>query len=390
MRDIVLFKIFYIFLFLFFWRTTIYWVNFVQGGTEKDWLLYFFLAITMFLGIVLIGKNIKHIPSKQIHFVAFAWFVLMIVVAVYNKTALSMSLKSLLWPIVFEVSYLFSKLYSKAGNYFRKYFFFLAMMGLLYMLNHLLLVNFSTSSNLVYFFILPMPFLLRVNHRKELYWLFFMMASISVLSSKRSMILAIAIFLLIWGLYNTIIRKKMVQSMFLLFMMAGIIIFSFQNVDFLSEGRLAEKMGKEDITNGRADIYDITILMIDKSSFDHKLLGNGHNAVRQDSPLEISAHNEWLEIMYDYGFIAIILYLCLWLIMLSIWYGMFKTKSRFFIPYSLMICIWAVMSMVSQLILYVSYVLYLFMFLAYVEGQRDKAMCQKIRNARNLYVYHNP
>lgn len=374
MRNIVLFRVFFIFLFLFFWRTAVYWVNFEYGRTAQDVLLYVFLVITMLIGTFLINKNYKLIPSKPIHYLALAWFVLMIVVAVYNQTALSITLKSLMWPIVFEVTYIYSKINVEAEKYFRKYFFLLAIMGLFFVLGKLILVNFSAASNLVYFFILPMPFLLRTNDSRKLYLLFFVMSAMAILSGKRSMILSIAMFLLIWGFFNTVKRKKTSQSIFLLLFIVGLTIYSFQNFRLLSEGRVVKRMAAEDVTNGREAIYDVTILMIENSSIDHKILGNGHNAVRRDSPMDISSHNEWLEIIYDYGYIAIGLYICLWIIMLYNWYKLYKTKSPYFIPYSLLICVWGVMSMVSQLILYASYVLYLFMFVAFIEARQDKTI----------------
>lgn len=372
MKNIVLFRVFFIFLFLFFWRTAVYWENFEYGRTAQDVSLYVFLVITMLIGTFLIGKNYKLIPSKPVHYLALAWFVLMIVVAVYNQTALSITLKSLMWPIVFEVTYIYSKLNIEAEKYFRKYFFLLAIMGLFFVLGKLILVNFSSASNLVYFFILPMPFLLRTNNSRKLYLFFFVMSAMAILSGKRSMILSIAMFLLIWGFFNTMKRRKTLQSIFLLLVIVGFTVYSFQNFRMLSEGRLVKRMEAEDVTNGREAIYDVTILMIENSSIDHKILGNGHNAVRRDSPMDISSHNEWLEIMYDYGYIAIGLYIYLWIIMLYNWYKLYKTKSPYFIPYSLLICVWGVMSMVSQLILYVSYVLYLFMFVAFIEARQDK------------------
>ena len=374
MKRFFLFKVFFVVLLLFFWRTIVYWENFDKGGTEKDLILYIFMVASMLLGAILIGKNYKSIPFKPFHHVALAWFLLMITVALYNKTALSLSLKCCVWPIIYEVTYIFSKQSKDAEKFFRKYFLLLAIMGLFVMLGSLLNSGFVKATNLVYFFILPMPFLLKIKDKQKLYWLFIVMASMAVLSSKRSMILAMVLFFILWEMFNTIKRKKVFQSSFLLLVMAGIAVYSFQNFRILSEGRLVEKMNNEDVSNGRERIYDMTMLMIERSSIDHKILGNGHNAVRRDSPLDISAHNEWLEIMYDYGAIAIMLYLCLWIIMLSNWYKMYKTKSPYYVPYTLMICIWGVMSMVSQLILYVSYVLYLFMFLAYVEGCQERAL----------------
>ena len=38
-------------------------------------------------------------------------------------------------------------------------------------------------------------------------------------------------------------------------------------------------------------------------------MGHGYNAVLVDSPIHLSAHNDFLEILYDYGLVGLSLYL---------------------------------------------------------------------------------
>ena len=152
---------------------------------------------------------------------------------------------------------------------------------------------------------------------------------------------------------------------------------SFSVADDLTEGRLSERISGEDvksgdITNGREAIYLVTIEMIKHSSPEHILLGNGHNGVRRDSPLEISAHNEFLEIIYDYGVIILLVYLGLWVYVLREWYFHYRSNTVFFLPYTMSVCIFAVMAMVSQLVLYCSYFLYLVMFWGIVAALKDR------------------
>ena len=125
------------------------------------------------------------------------------------------------------------------------------------------------------------------------------------------------------------------------------------------------------ILTGREAIYLVTIEMIKHSSPAHILLGNGHNGVRRDSPLGISAHNEFLEIIYDYGIIILMVYLGLWVYVLRQWYFHYRNNTIFFLPYTMSVCIFAVMAMVSQLVLYCSYFLYLVIFWGIVAALKD-------------------
>jgi O-antigen ligase len=117
--------------------------------------------------------------------------------------------------------------------------------------------------------------------------------------------------------------------------------------------------------------------MIEQSTKAQLILGHGHNAVRRDSPLEISAHNEYLEIIYDYGIIALTIYLGLWIYVIKQFLFHYRNNTIFFIPYALSICIFVVMSMVSQLVLYVSYFLYLVMFWGIVQAAKERWKLKK-------------
>ncbi len=88
--------------------------------------------------------------------------------------------------------------------------------------------------------------------------------------------------------------------------------------------------------------------------------------------MQISAHNEYLEIIYDYGLIALIVYLGLWIYVIKQFIFHYRNDTVYFIPYALSICIFAVMSVVSQLVLYVSYFLYLVMFWGIVQAGKER------------------
>jgi O-antigen ligase len=189
------------------------------------------------------------------------------------------------------------------------------------------------------------------------------------------MILAIALFWSIYIVKDFSSKQKKSLAIAISVALLGIAYVTVEAVDRITAGNLSARTidyEKEDITNGRETIYRVTWKMIKASTESQLVFGHGHNAVRRDSPLEISAHNEFLEIFYDYGIIALMLYLGLWFYVVKQFLFHFRNDTDYFLPYALSICIFAVMAMVSQLVVYVSYFLYLVMFWAVVQAAKEK------------------
>ena len=81
----------------------------------------------------------------------------------------------------------------------------------------------------------------------------------------------------------------------------------FQSVDKSAGGELSERINTEETENtGRPLIWATTWMMIQDCSPRQLILGNGHYGVKRDSFLELSAHNEYLETLYDYGIIILL------------------------------------------------------------------------------------
>lgn len=83
--------------------------------------------------------------------------------------------------------------------------------------------------------------------------------------------------------------------------------YIFQSVDKSVGGELSERVNTEETENtGRPLIWATTWVMIHDCSPQQLILGNGHYGVKRDSFLELSAHNEYLETLYDYGIIVLL------------------------------------------------------------------------------------
>lgn len=374
-----LFNYFYFLLLIFFWQTALFWfdsLSFEKGDTNI--LLYVALVgVELLASYMIIAAQKEEGRKYGIHRLCLYWEIMMLVVLIFNHASVGHFPKCLAWPLLFEASYYFAKKNLGIIRNFRRLNCFFLLIGLYVFLGAMVLKQFASQSNMIYFLLLPVPVALLQCDRKWQLRILFATTFFALLSMKRSMMLAVFLFWTIYGAKYMFVsgKKRLAIVLSIVFLIVG--YGTIKVVDNISGGGLSSRTvdyEKKDISNGREAIYLVTLDMIVRSSPIHLILGNGHNAVRSNSPMEISAHNEFLEIIYDYGVIVLFLYLCLWAYVIKQWWYHYRNDTEYFVPYTLSLCFFAVMAMVSQLVLYVSYFLYLVIFWGIVEAAKDNRL----------------
>ncbi|MBQ6087126.1 MAG: O-antigen ligase family protein [Bacteroidales bacterium] len=374
-----IYKVYILLLLVFFWRTAVFWFNNRYHGVQQSGLLLYIALVGIeLLSVILILTSPKFKKKdKGIHIICAIWEIMMLVVLVYNHAAIGNYAKCLAWPLFFESTYLFIRADRRLLSGFRRIYYVFLAFGLVALFSAMILIGFGGQTNMVYFVSLTAPVILITNNKRQRNIILIVMTFIAVLSMKRSMMLAIVLFWVAIGAKYLLGGAKKGVAFLVSILVLAAAYGSFKIVDSVSGGYLGSRFDNEgDISNGRELIYTVTLEMIMKSSNADKILGHGHNAVDRDSLLEISAHNEFLEITYDYGILILIVYLGLWVYVVKEWWYHYHNETEFFIPYTMSICIFAVMAMVSQLVLYVSYFLYLVMFWAMVAALKDGKMAE--------------
>ena len=377
----LLFKSFLIVFVLFCYKNATYWLNLIIYETEtNNLLLNVLLLLLEMICLTTIIVNRQLIRIKGVHLIALLWFLLLFLVFIYNGFSLVLFLRCSVWPLLFETTYLFSIRLNNSEKKLYKWYWVVAFIGIYIFFSSMFFISFGGASNMIYFVLLTGPFLLLSKNKNIIYLILLCITVLAILSSKRSMILAVAMFWVIMGFIHAVKKGRIISTVIVGVLLSVFAIYSFQYIENRTGGSMSSRMDDEDITNGREVIYLETWMLFTESSTGHKILGNGHNAVLKNTYREISAHNEWLEILFDYGIIALFLYLCLWIYMVRKWLYLYKVESKYLMSYTLCLCIWAVMSMTSQIILYISYVLYLFMFLAFIEAKTNlkSITCNKL------------
>lgn len=336
-----------------------------EGGSHVLTTYMYFLLDVVCLLIIAIGSYRKY---HGVHLVCLFWVPLVSLFLFFNHNQVSNIFRVISWPLLFEATYLCCRNYSFRSLQLKKMFFMLAFVGGYYFL--MTRIGIEHQSNTIYLVYLTLPWLLFESRKTPQLVILFLFSFLAMLSLKRSMLLTTA---LIWSFYLLFGMKKRRNRIYTIILsvvlLVGIYVL-YDKVDDAMGGMITERVNREETDMGRdrMAIWNLTMNMIQNSPSEKILIGHGHFAVRNDSFLEISAHNDFLEVVYDYGLILFILYLCLWghVIRRSVY--LYKIRSPYFLPYASSLAIFIIMSLVSHLILYVTYFNYLVMFWAMMEA----------------------
>ena len=196
------------------------------------------------------------------------------------------------------------------------------------------------------------------------------------LAGKRTAFIALIIAFAVPYLCKMLLSndKNKIKYMLSLIVISVIAVFLYDYLVGKFNLMLFERMQNigTDKGSGRLDIYKAVFSAFNNSNILHKLLGYGYNGVFNCRIIGTSAHNDFLEILFDYGMIGFLLYL---LILGNYIVGGFRLlKSRNNIAYSVIstLCVVLIMSLFSHLLLYPTYVIYLLIILMIGRNELSK------------------
>lgn len=366
---------FFLVLFLFFVLVSVpIWILAGDKENSAKPMQGILFAISVLI-LVLYGCRllISHFKLKGyfIHWICLFWCVIMLVVLIFNGGMKSIG-HLILWPVIFEMSYLSFLCTTERLKSIQKVYWVIFIWGTFLFLTseggyknsviHVL-------PNAIFTPLLSVPILMIKDDRRYRFFVLLLISFLVLISMKRSCIIIIAISWLAYGLPLLKLKNKLIAMvMVVLLVGAGFLIFTKMNNAL--GGQIENRINREETDTGknRLAIWGVTWMMIEQSSIQGYIVGHGHMSVKKDSFLEISAHTDILEVIYDYGLIAFVLYLGLWVYVLKRWWYLKKVNSFLFFPYTISLAIFVVMSLVSHLILYTSYFNFLVMLWGCTEG----------------------
>ena len=144
--------------------------------------------------------------------------------------------------------------------------------------------------------------------------------------------------------------QKIIIGLSLLLIITSIFIY----IGTMGDNDIFERFENLDKDNGsgRTDVWEETWRLISNQNPISFLIGNGYDTVQRDSRFTLSAHNDFLETWYDYGFIGFLLYttsilsLCIRVI------KSIKNKEKYAAEFAMSLTIVFILTNISHIQLY--------------------------------------
>ncbi len=234
----------------------------------------------------------------------------------------------------------------------------------------------AASFNAVYFVICLLPWVFLID-RKWLKLAIIFIAVIAVLfSQKRTAILALVLQMGVYLLAYFNSKKGVISKIIVIGTLSCCLIYLFQYVNdsYLDGGITSRFEGTEnDDMGGRAIIWPILLSKYEDSSTFYKLFGHGCESFLSDGGIHLTAHNDYLETLYDYGLINLIVLLFIVAYFLLNIRHVFKYSIQYGIAYSASLIAFMSLTMSSHLLfIHPCSVVFVTSMLGYVLGKIER------------------
>ena len=237
--------------------------------------------------------------------------------------------------------------------------------------------NGISTQNSIYYMLVFLPMLVFLKRSSIKKGLVVLLAILALISNKRTAFLGVLAYFLTYEFMSQkyISRnKKIVKGVGYVLLIVFIyfiwpVITQRLNITVLKELSLANI--EADGGSNRIYIYSILWKNQLAGSVKHWLIGDGYNAVLLSHICRdgiggewVSAHNDFLEVIYDYGIVGFVLYISFFVMLIKAAINMQKTHYEYVGAFMGTVSMVIVMSMTSHLIIYLNYYVVIFMFWA--------------------------
>ena len=321
----------------------------------RQWAHLSLVLLVSFLGTYLIGAFVvlkKGIPLSRIlvHLVLITFWIILENTIYHNYSwymMLSLNM-SVLWICSYIFFYFQTATYPRPVFYGIWFFFFVYIVATFYyFFDASRILNRTPVLNIAYCVLAFLPWIYaRGSARLRTLALLFSLIPV-LLSMKRGAYIALFCMLFVDVLIRSITEQKLVKRVFAFCLVGMLLVGGITLVDKYSDGFLSQRFSYEQLADGsgRRGMYALAWKDITKRSIGTFVIGKGSGSSL--TLLEAGVHNEWLEFLFTYGLIGLLLYAGLILSMLRKTYQQIKCRSKF-APATTMMCIlYLVLSFIS-------------------------------------------
>ena len=203
-------------------------------------------------------------------------------------------------------------------------------------------------------------------------------------SGKRGGLIAVLASVIIYIFCKQIIsNKNKIQSIIIILAALTTLLTCTIYVFNTYGSEIVERMMqlRTDGGSGRLYIWELVIRDLMQSDSLSFINGHGYFSVRLlTADTGLPAHNDFLEIFYDFGLIGIVMYVLTWISLISQFFRMLRAKNKMTPVFAVMLTEFFIFSMVSIVYFYF-YIVYICIFIGIIIGQIELAAAnQEITN----------
>lgn len=382
------FKTFEIFCILLFSSLFIRVYSFI-GDTELSkynsqvLLILEILAIT--LGFVK-ALSLRNLSFSSFEISAVLFWIWSCFSTMINETDIKELIKNIVFQSFWLIVFLFFSIYlkdrkrQKINFVFKLALLFTVITSVYYIYWSLTrpVIVLSGTINTVYYPLLLIPLIFTKRSKFSTALIVLVVLFATLISEKRTALIALVLSIVVPVLVNPVSRHKSKLRRTTLFLVIALVVVALSSVFVLYfEVDIIDRFMNLSLDggSGRNQIYAVVWDTIKGLNVKDLFIGNGFNAVAKDKIVMLidsnvfgfeytSAHNDFLEVIYDYGIIGIILYAAFLIQMLRVTFKLYKKRSRYF-SMALSACIiYLTVSTTSHLIIYPTYIVFLLLFMS--------------------------
>lgn len=343
--------------------------------------IYLFLVITilfLFQLITVIAKETR-ISNSVIVAIIFGLISLYSTINSDNKSLIASFVATFIWVEVFFLSYIYSYRKVNWTKLIKIMSLALCLMIYLYVRYNVTPIFVSPSSiNSIYYIILLLPFILCINNYPVKIVGVVTITICAMISLKRTAVLAIVIALVTYIFVQYYVKVEKLKRLIICFCALSflgillIIIYNYllNTLDLDIWGRF-RNIGRDGGSN-RDIIFQYVWTEQKNSTFVEWLIGRGHEGVFLCTQLGSSSHNDFLEVLFDYGLLGFLGYLIFIITLIVKCIEAIKKDYNYASVFTASIVMFIIISMFSHLIIIPTYFLFLCMFWGIVLGDLER------------------
>lgn len=334
--------------------------------------LTFFGLLNIFVMKKTADKKILNLCLSIFILIGIVTFLFLINLNLYFDYSFLQFVNSVMWIMLLLFSYLISIDNPESVKYLKRMVYVLPI----FLLCFIKIKAYSNNTGIplivsIYYLVFLIPILFTYDNKViKIIGTSIVMYAL-LLSQKRTGLLSVSCFFFSYYFLSSSLKNRSIKNSIKTLLLFGlIVIVLYFSISFILKYYNIEIFDKlmrlkEDGGSGRIDTWKIVIYKLKKSSLLNLFFGHGYNSFYYQSSLYLSTHNDYLEILYDYGVIGFVLYAKLLYILLKKGIMMFKEKNKYSPSFISSIVLVLIFSFSSHLIIYPNYFFYMCLFWGY-------------------------